>query len=733
MGDSASIESRDCVREERESHQLFFSAGINQEQEYNSEVDKSATVKQKDLCINLMTLKSLNMIPISAENVSKLSFFRYFMLIVAAITILATIPSHALSLSFSSTPRGSHRPHLARVSYRETLKYSPSIFALGVSKLRDDDLSTVDDNDEDEDDIQLLRQTKKSELVSLCKQFQISEKGTKEELLIRLREYADRQIEKEYQRREDRKKRIEDGGSQNDREKYEITNPDDENDGNPSDDDDDVFIYFETKETIPSFQDDSKKVDGNQNPQKNDFFAQQQNRPITPGMLTAPPPPPGIEPNENGERVVTVYSTTDQNDLTGVAAAQPGQAAENDPMTGPVITPSNTPWDFENKQSSSTSIQKSEASSAELEAAKEEVTELVQSLLAMTGAPGFINSDDYEGDDNEVLSSVGIFRQSATSSSFSAPQGFVGFNPSKVPTHILNKASKSIRMGRGSVLLDVTREFEMRAVGYDGAFGDDEERGGGHYRQVSLVRSFLEGFRRAEVRRLARETTTMLLDKLVQDGIEGLDQTLSIMTRVGDDVNQEAGELNDSLLDYLNDAIRQQERKVEQGLNSVKAVEELERSVGEMDEDQLEKLWVVGDEDGKRVETFDPKDPKSKIALQDEYEKDHKEQSLRLKRAMLPKSAQERLLLLLKLLRERVKIEAAFSHDEKSQNLRVLAYCLNLNSDELRRELIVKEFGGSLDVSPSLIGGSVNYFGYYGLNYSFLHKSTTHFTLVFFP
>ena len=64
----------------------------------------------------------------------------------------------------------------------------------------------------------------------------------------------------------------------------------------------------------------------------------------------------------------------------------------------------------------------------------------------------------------------------------------------------------------------------------------------------------------------------------------------------------------------------------------------------------------------------------------------------------MPKSAPEKLLLLLKLLRERVKTEAAFSHDEKARNLRILAYCLNLNSDTLRRELLMKEFGSSLDV-----------------------------------
>jgi len=662
----------------------------------------------------------------TSGSIIHISFFSYyFVLIVAAITISAA-PSEAFSVPLSSATRDSQRTCLARNicqhhhwKFPKTRTILLPLLVLHVSNLREGDVSTTDDNDENEDDMDLLRQTKKSELISLCEQFELSAKGSKEDLLKRLRTYAETKIEEERRRLKDRKKRIEDGGGQDDREKYEIVNSDEEDENDDDDNNDGAFFYFETNDVIPHFDDNSKKVDGNQNNSKNDLFAQQRNdnRPITPDMLTAQPPPPGIEPDENGERVVTVYSTADQNDLTGVAAAQPGQAAAHDPMTGPVVPPDNTPWDFENKQSDSNGYQKPEASPVELEAAKEEVMELVQSLLAMTGAPGFVHNDGSEDDDNEALSSVGIFRQQKSSSSnasasFAAPEGFVGFDPTKVSTETLNKSSQSIRMGRGSVLVDVTRELELRAVGYDGAFGDDEKRGGGHYRQVSLVRSFLEGFRRAEVRRLARETATMLLDRLVQDGIEGLDQTLSIMTRVGDDVNQEAGELNDSLLDYLNDSIRQQERKVEQVLNSVKKVEELERSVEDFDEDQLEKLWTVGDDDGKRIEIFDPKDPKSKIALQDEYEKDHKEQSLQLKRAMLPKSAQERLLLLLKLLRERVKIEAAFSHDEKSQNLRVLAYCLNLNSDELRKELIVKEFGSTLDRLDSfseLVSSSIEY------------------------
>lgn len=650
-----------------------------------------------------------------SARITQILFYGYLLLIVVA---LYTDPSEAFTVPLiSTTTTESQRKNLNNIvrqhnpwRSKNPLKLSSSLI-LNFSKLCEGDVFAADD-----DDKELLRQTKKSELVSLCRKFNISAEGKKEELLRRLRAYADTTIEEERQRLEDRKKRIEHGVGQNVREKHEIVNSDDIEHG---DSDDEVFLYFEMTGTIPYLDDKNKKIDGNSDSSKSDMTTQQQNanRPITPDILTAAPPPPGIEPDENGERVVTIYSTADQNDLTGVAAAQPGQAAAHDPMTGPVVAPENTPWDFEKKKYSSNGYQKPEASSLELEAAKEEVTELVQSLLSMTGAPGFVHMDGNVDDDNEVLSSVGIFRQRkstsiGTSSSFAAPEGFVGFDPTKVSVDALNKASQSIRMARGSILFDVTREFELRAVGYDGSFGDDETRGGGHYRQVSLVRSFLEGFRRAEVRRVARETVTMLLDRLVQDGIEGLDLALSSMTRSGDDVNQEGGELNDALLDYLNDAIRQQERKVEQVLDNFKKVEELERSMDDFHEDKLEELWTVGNEDGKRVETFDPNDPKSKSALQDEYEKTHKAQSIELKRAMLPRSAQERLLLLLKLLRERVKIEAAFSHDEKSQNLRVLAYCLNLNSDELRKELIVKEFASSLDRLHSfseLVSSSIEY------------------------
>jgi hypothetical protein len=575
---------------------------------------------------------------------------------------------------------------------RTSTKYSILSSPLGVTKLRDGASTSSTDNDNiprlRQEDKVLLRETSKSKLVDLCLQFDLLSTGTKEEMLLRLRDYAAIKIEEERSRIERQKKRIEEG-SPDDREKHEVVNTNEGHTGAVDDDDSDdgIYFYYESKEEFPNFQTEEAEKD------KRDRHTLP--IPLTREALTAPPPPPGLEPNEKGERVVTVYSTTDHNDLTGVAASQPGQAIIQDPMTGSIAEPENAPWDMKKRN------QKAEASTAEIEAAKEELVELVHSLLTMTGAPGFQN-DGYE-DDKELYATMGFIRQKGRRDivSFVNPDGFIGFDPSKVATDTLSKASRSIRMGRGKILKDVVREFELRAVGYDGAAGDDRSRGGGHFRQVSMVRSFLEGYRRAEVGRLARETATMLLDRLVSDGIQGLDVTLSSMSRRGDDTFSEAGELNDSLLDYLNDAIRHQEKKVELMVDTVQKVEELENAMTSEDdqEDQLESLWTVEDGDGTRVESFDPKDPRNQKVLQEEVAKIQANEAGR--QVILPKSVAEKLLLLLKLLRERVKIEAAFSNDEKSRNLRILAYCLHLQSDKLRKELISKEFGFSLNVSLS--------------------------------
>lgn len=546
----------------------------------------------------------------------------------------------------------------------------------------------------------LLEQTPMAQLLDLCQQFSIStdESSTKLDLLERLRKYAAEQAEMERQRLEERRRRVEEG-SEDGRERFEFL----EGDAEEEEEDEAVFYYpstiWESEPITPGTNNDNSKGSNSEDIAKNKKPVDMNSQ----ARLTSPPPPP-IEPDENGERVVTVYSTTDMNDLTGVAAAQPGQAARKDPMlAGGMPDPVDAPWDANNPQKRT----RDPATADEVEKAKSEVTDLVSTLLSMSGAPGFQQDED---DELSAMLGGNVVRRPTA---YTGPEGFIGFDPSIVPTEMLTKASKSLRTGRGTVLSEVLREFELRAVGYDGAAGDNADRGGGHYRQVSKVRSFLEGFRRAEVRRLARETTTMLLDKLVSEGIEGLDIALATMTRSSDEAGDEAGELNDSILDYLNESVRQQEKKVEQLIDSVKKVEELEKAVIDTkSEDIIERLWSIeaDTEDGRRIETFDPNNKDNKRALQDELARQSQSQSVM--KPVTPTSAPEQLLLLLKLLRERIKTEATFSHDEKSRNLRVLAYCLNLDSDHLRRDLIVREFGASLDRLDSfaeLVASSVEY------------------------
>ena len=574
-----------------------------------------------------------------------------------------------------------------RVVERSLLLASPrKSTALFVSNAK----NGPSDTDESITDEELLKQTPKSQLEDLCTQFQLSTKGTKEELLGRLRGHADEQGELERQRRIQRKERVEEGG-ESEKERHEIVGEDD--DEAEEDIDDQVFFYYHDPKVEAVKQKEGKDGKSNDDDEEgpeskmeimgNMVKSKSKSPPRNRQNVITAPPPPNIEPDENGERVVTVYSTSDQNDLTGIAASQPGQAAQSDPMLANMGGgESNEPWDQNNPQ-------RAKASSAELEAAKEAVSDLVQSLLAMSGAPAF----QQDADD---LTFLGVVRRR---SSYDSPEGFTGFDPSKVPSDMLTATSKALRAGRGQVLKEVLNEWELRSVGYDGTVGDNMEKGGGHYREVTKVRSFLEGFRRAEVRRLSRETATMLLDKLVSEGLEGLDMTLASMTRSTDDTSDVAGELNDSLLDYLNDIIRQQEKKVEQLINTAKKIDELERAVAN-DPDQLdptEQLWSVGDEDGQRIETFDPNDPKTKRVLEEEYKMSQSEKTV--PRPIIPNTAPEKLLLLLTLLRERVKTEAAYVHNEKSRNLRILAYCLNVSGEDDRETLIMKEFGASLDVS----------------------------------
>ena len=191
------------------------------------------------------------------------------------------------------------------------------------------------------------------------------------------------------------------------------------------------------------------------------------------------------------------------------------------------------------------------------------------------------------------------------------------------------------------------------------------------------------------------------------EGVKGLDLMLATMGKAGDDGAGDAGELNDSLIEYFNDAIRQQEKKVEQLLGNQ---EKSEKRMGpkpttgsirrEKLEDQTSGLWNVTMVGGDVVESIDPNEPSVQEAIKAELERSAQAPPVA---PALPTSASEQLLLLLTCLRDRVKAEAAFSTDEKGRNLRILAYVIHAINDQEREQIVVKELGSSLDRLESFL------------------------------
>lgn len=495
---------------------------------------------------------------------------------------------------------------------------------------------------------ELLSEVSIDYLVGLCRQYSLNEKGTKQDLLLRLREFAKEQSRKEMKRLEMRRQRI-DEGAHDEREVFEILGGD-ENEI----EDEGFFFYASAPEATGA-----------------DRVARDRNPSVTKNSLPQESEP--ASPSDHAEdRVETIFSTTEENDLTSIAASQPGQSSFGDPSVSRGVT-DNTSF-----SSQPAGASKKKATGESITQARDAVHNIFQDLLSRTGLAGFAPATaDVSHEGTELK--------------------FEGFDPSRVSTHSLDAVSQSLRLQHGKILAEISREFELRGVAFDGVAGDDVEKGGGHYREVRKVKSFLEGYRQAEGRRLARETIALLLDRLVADGIEGLDVALATMARSGDEEGNDIGDLNDSLLDFLNDAIRQQDKKVEQVADNAKTLSDLELTLEDtwVKRDAIEDLWSVANIDGQRVETFNPKDPENTKALKAELKK---ESSLN-KRQPIPKSDAEKVLLLLRLLRERLKVEAMFSHDEKARNLRVLGYCLKLDSTDVQKELIAMELGQSIDVS----------------------------------
>jgi len=587
-----------------------------------------------------------------------------------------------------------------------------------ATRLQSTTIKEEDDCIDYNNDESLLEAVESSQLEELCDQLKLSKKGDKRELLYRLRQHAQEKAETDRERNLRRSERAERGMDEgNAKARHTILGDDDVDSEARNDDDDDGFFYF----SLPGKGGDSSKqrnkADGNAGFTKVSVDASDMRN--TESSVRASPQLSNVEPNTDGERTVTVYSSTDQNDLTGVIAAQTSATGSSDSSTlglggsgsynpsgasmgdKPESTLAGGPF---GDQSGSV---KRKASEKELDAAIETITELVQNLLAMTGAPGYQDSvmpmeveaaplPDDASAPAPAVDGINVF---ATAANF----GFVGFDATRVPTSMLTGNSNVLRVGNGEALTKVLTDFEMRSIGLDGKAGDNKDKGGGHYLEVRKVATFLEGFRNAEVRRVARETATMLLDKLVTEGVKGLDEMLMTMTKGADD-SSDAGELNDSLVLYLEDAIRQQEKKFGKkiGIQGIKnSWTEMANDRGNRDMEQtVYDLWnVTTGEDGEMIESLDPNDPSVKQSLEQELKSAAKKQLP----AAAPLNPTEQLLILLTLLKERVKAEALFPTDERGRNLRILAYCLHADTEQDRETIVMDHFGSSLDRLDSFL------------------------------
>lgn len=443
------------------------------------------------------------------------------------------------------------------------------------------------------------------------------------------------------------------------------------------DDDEGGYFYYDAGET-----DDEKKK---RQEEKTKQRSSASKNPITAPDLK------DVVPNEKGERVVTIYSTADDNDLTGMQS--PSMSMEemgHKPLSSiGETTPEDSLIGGPFGDTSGSKRKKDEEE--ELLPAKEKLRRLVGDLLATTGAPAFQDDDQ----DDEVT----------TDNPYAAPYGFVGFQSERIPVETLADSSRSLRIQNGRALREILEEYEMQAIGHDGMAADDRDKGGGHYREVQKVREFLDGYRASEERRVARETCTLLLDRLVREGAAGLDDMLASMPKENDDASRmlggggdEAGVLNSALIRYLDEAIREQEQRVER--IQTRQTHDVDNSLDEDEADNNDLMWnVTRGEDGTVIETVDLNDP----ALRDELTKANARSMQGNENNLSSLTVQEKMLLLLNLLRERVKVEAVMGSHDQAKNLRVLAYCLKAGGKEERRKFILDELGSSLDVSNSCL------------------------------
>jgi hypothetical protein len=117
-------------------------------------------------------------------------------------------------------------------------------------------------------------------------------------------------------------------------------------------------------------------------------------------------------------------------------------------------------------------------------------------------------------------------------------------------------------------------------------------------------------------------------------------------------------------------------------------------------------IWnVTRSEDGTVIETINPNTPAVKRMLCKELERTTggaggADGSMAVD-VLATILVQEKILLLLRLLRDRVKVKAVVGNNAHIRNLRVLAYVLRAANNKEQRTLISDKLGHSLDVSAS--------------------------------
>lgn len=623
-------------------------------------------------------------------------------------------------------------------------------------------IESVSVSDSNGDEIQeLLESVDISYLQALCQQCRLDEDGTKEELLIRLRAYADDTASHESKLRRNRIRRVERGVEDNGKTKHRIVAGDDKK-GNKMEEEEEermlnegIFYYAAPSTTTNNNKTTTSTKLSKKSPEEDDD--EEDDGPTVGGgggsytnPITAPPPPPeGASINDKGERVVTVYSSADNNDLTGVGetassllgmnsdvATQGSAKSSSSSSSYPVgsfgaeITASQTDANFAPSRQRKQPNQNDLVPNQAFEHAREKIDDLLSGLLASTGAPAFLHHIQTQaGDDDDHDQMPLPFQQQQQHQLSNIP--FVGFDPSSISSQTLSDVSSVLRSNKGQILRDVLDTYEMNAIGYDGMAGDDIQKGGGHYKEVRKIGAFLEGYRKAEVRRIARGTVTMILGRLMEDGVKSMDEMLSTMMRGGDD-STDIGELNDSLLEYLDEAIEQQERKLD-GLSpepssSSSALPSSSSSLSPQknDDNDLENtvdndfnaLWdVTRDDNGQIIEeTLDMTKPSVQKQLQHTLDKNQQylAESSSLSQPPSPQRRPEQtILILLRLLRNRIKAEAAVASDQAGINLRILTYLLHTPNEKQREIIVTKQLGTSLTRLDSFLELIQNAIVYY--------------------